>query len=375
MKHLFLKIIFSLLFLFVQVQNVGAQISDSMEESQAEITSSRENAITRAISEVSPAVAGINVTAIQEYVTSPFFNDPFWNMLFPEQIHRQRVKSLGSGVVISADGYIVTNAHVVEGGEEIVVTLMGGKEYKATVVGVDNVSDIALLKIKGDNFAYARLGSSAEVIIGEWVVALGNPFGLFNVNYKPTATIGIVSSKSLNFGKQQSGRIYQDMIQTDASINTGNSGGPLVNADAEVIGINTFIFTSNVYSEGSVGVGFAIPVDRVKTIVAELKQYGKIDRRFRTGLSVQNIDRFLAQYLNLKSTNGVIVTEVERGSSAARAGIKIGDVITAVNGKSVATDEDIIKEIQEKFLKAGDMITLTVIRGSQSYDMKLELEK
>jgi serine protease Do len=375
MKHLFLKIIFSLLFLFVQVQNVGAQISDSMEESQAEITSSRENAITRAISEVSPAVAGINVTAIQEYVTSPFFNDPFWNMLFPEQIHRQRVKSLGSGVVISADGYIVTNAHVVEGGEEIVVTLMGGKEYKATVVGVDNVSDIALLKIKGDNFAYARLGSSAEVIIGEWVVALGNPFGLFNVNYKPTATIGIVSSKSLNFGKQQSGRIYQDMIQTDASINTGNSGGPLVNADAEVIGINTFIFTSNVYSEGSVGVGFAIPVDRVKTIVAELKQYGKIDRRFRTGLSVQNIDRFLAQYLNLKSTNGVIVTEVERGSSAARAGSKIGDVITAVNGKSVATDEDIIKEIQEKFLKAGDMITLTVIRGSQSYDMKLELEK
>ncbi len=378
MNYFYQKIGLLIISLFVLVQSIDAQASDSMRESltpQAEIANSRENAITRAIREVSPAVAGINVTAIQEYVTSPFFDDPFWNMLFPEQIHRRRVKSLGSGVVISADGDIVTNAHVVEGAEEIVVILMGGKEYQATVVGVDNVSDIALLKIKGENFAYARLGSSVEVIIGEWVVALGNPFGLFNVNYKPTATIGIVSSKSLNFGKQQSGRIYQDMIQTDASINTGNSGGPLVNADAEVIGINTFIFTSNVYSEGSVGVGFAVPVDRVKTIIAELKRYGKIDRRFRTGLSVQNIDRFLAQYLNLKSANGVIVTEVERGSSAARAGIKIGDVIVAVNGKSIATDEDIIKEIQEKFLKAGDIILLTIMRGSQSFDIKLELEK
>jgi serine protease Do len=378
MNYFYQKIGLLIVSLFVLVQSIDAQASDSMREAltpQAEIANSRENAITRAIREVSPAVAGINVTAIQEYVTSPFFDDPFWNMLFPEQIHRRRVKSLGSGVVISADGDIVTNAHVVEGAEEIVVILMGGKEYQATVVGVDNVSDIALLKIKGDNFAYARLGSSAEVIIGEWVVALGNPFGLFNVNYKPTATIGIVSSKSLNFGKQQSGRIYQDMIQTDASINTGNSGGPLVNANAEVIGINTFIFTSNVYSEGSVGVGFAIPVDRVKTIIAELKRYGKIDRRFRTGLSVQNIDRFLAQYLNLKSANGVIVTEVERGSSAARSGIKIGDVIVAVNGKSITTDEDIIKEIQEKFLKAGDIILLTIMRGSQALDIKLELEK
>lgn len=378
MKYFNQKISPLIVLLFVLATGIATQTGDLIRElptPQAEIAGSRENAITRAISEVSPTVAGINVTAIQEYVTSPFFNDPFWNMLFPEQIHRRRVKSIGSGVVISEDGYVVTNAHVVEGAEEIVLTLMGGKEYKATIVGTDNVSDIALLKIKGENFPYARLGSSAAVIIGEWVVALGNPFGLFNVNYKPTATVGIVSGKNLDFGKQQSGRIYQDMIQTDASINTGNSGGPLVNADAEVIGINTFIFTSSAYSEGSVGVGFAIPIDRVKTIIAELKRYGKIDRHFRTGLSVQNIDRFLAQYLNLKSTNGVIVTEIERGSSAARAGIKIGDVITAVNGKSVTTDADIIKEIQEKFLKAGDIVTLTIRRGAQILKLELELEK
>lgn len=345
------------------------------EDRQKEISNSRETAITRAIQEVSPAVAGINVTAIQEYATSPFFNDPLWSMLFPEQIHRRRVKSLGSGVVISRDGYVVTNAHVVEGAEEIVVTLMGGQELKAKIVGVDNASDIALLKIKGKDFAYAKMGSSEEVLIGEWVIALGNPFGLFSINYKPTATIGIVSGKDLDFGKQKSGRIYQNMIQTDASINMGNSGGPLVNANAEVIGINTFIFTGGSYSEGSVGVGFAIPIDRVKTIIEELKRYGKIDRTFRTGLSVQNIDRFLAQYLKLKSTTGVIVTEVKRGSSAYRAGIKVGDVITRVNNKIIHTDADIIKEIQEKFLKAGDIITLTITRRSQTFDVNLELTK
>jgi serine protease Do len=136
-----------------------------------------------------------------------------------------------------------------------------GKEYTATLVGADNVSDIALLKINGKSFPYAKMGSSADVMIGEWVIALGNPFGLFSINYKPTATIGIVSGTHLDFGRQQSGRIYQDMIQTDAAINTGNSGGPLVNALGEVIGINTFIFTGSQYSEGSIGIGFVIPVD------------------------------------------------------------------------------------------------------------------
>ncbi len=338
---------------------------------QAEINTSRQNAITQVIKEVSPAVAGINVTAIQEYVTRPFFNDPLWNMLFPEQIYKRRVKSLGSGVVISSDGHVVTNAHVVEGAEEIIVTLIGGKEYKAKLVGSDQVSDIALLKLKGKNFSYARMGSSDDIIIGEWVVALGNPFGLFNVNYKPTATVGIVSGCDLDFGRQQSGRIYQDMIQTDASINTGNSGGPLVNSSCEVIGINTFIFTGSNYSEGSIGIGFAIPIDRVKSIVSELKKHGKVDR---TGLSVQNIDNFLARYLGLPSTSGVIVTEVKRGSSAHRARIKVGDVIIKVNDKEIHTDDDIIAEIQGNFLKAGDNIKVFLLRGRKRLEFNLELE-
>lgn len=345
------------------------------EAPQAELTVSRENAITRAVEQVSPAVVGIKVTAIQEYVASPFFNDPLWSMLFPEQIHRRRVKSLGSGVIISADGYIVTNSHVVEGAEKTEITLSGGQKYDAWLIGVDDVSDVALLKIEGSDLPSARLGDSDEVIIGEWVVALGNPFGLFDVNNKPTATVGIVSGRDLNFGRQRSGRVYQDMIQTDASINTGNSGGPLVNAAGEVIGINTFIYTGSAYSEGSIGVGFAIPINRVKMVVTELQRHGKVDRTFRTGLAVQNIDPFLARYLNLSSTDGVIVTEVERGSSAEKAGIRVGDVITGVNGQPIRTDRDIIRAIQEKFLKAGDVIELQVRRGKQLLNIQLTLEK
>ncbi len=362
------------LLLFSGIFLIGFQLIAADTTVQQEIASSRRTAITQAIEKVSPAIAGINVTAIQEYVTSPFFDDPLWNMLFPDQIHRRKVKSLGSGVVISSDGYVVTNAHVVESATEIVVTLIGGKEYTATLVGADNVSDIALLKINGKSFPYAKMGSSADVMIGEWVIALGNPFGLFSINYKPTATIGIVSGTHLDFGRQQSGRIYQDMIQTDAAINTGNSGGPLVNALGEVIGINTFIFTGSQYSEGSIGIGFAIPVDRVKNIVADLKKYGKIDRSVNIGWELQNVDRFLARYLNLPSNTGVIVTRVESNSSADRAGFKVGDVITAINNKKIASQEELYLIIQESFLKTGDKFRVKYLRGNREMEAQVSLE-
>lgn len=342
--------------------------------SQDEISNSRRNAITYAIEKVAPAVAGINVTSIQQYISRPMFNDPLWNFLFPDQIIKRKVKGLGSGVVISADGYVVTNSHVVEGAEEIVVTLTGGKDYNARLVGLDRVSDIALLELKGKNFDYAILGTSKDIIIGEWVVALGNPFGLFDISHKPTATIGIVSTIDLDFGRQQSGRVYQDMIQTDASINSGNSGGPLVNSEGKVIGINTFIFTGSSYSDGSIGIGFAIPIDRVKLIVSEIKKYGKIDRSFKTGLAVQNIDNFLARYLALPTRTGVIITEIERGSAAKRAGLKVGDVIIKANDREVKTDNDIIAEIQENFLRSGDKIMLLVLRESRKLEFELTLE-
>jgi len=369
--------------LFYRVFFVGLFLTSSLllgqdTDLQGRITTSRKNAITHAIENVSPAVAGINVTAIQEYVSRPrslfWENDPLYRMLFPEETYRRRVKSLGSGVVISKDGYVITNAHVVEGAEKIIVTLTGGEEHEAELVGADQQTDVALLKISGKVFAYAEMGNSDEIITGEWVIALGNPFGLFDVNYKPTATIGIVSGMDLDFGRQENGRIYQDMIQTDASINTGNSGGPLVNANGEVIGVNTFIFTGGGQSEGSVGIGFAIPINRVKTIIAELEQKGEIDRSWKTGIEVQNVDQFLARYLGLPSTDGVIVTEVERSSAAQKAGIKVGDVILQVNNRKVTIFTDIRDEIQENFLKAGDVIKLYIQRGKDKIVLELKLE-
>ncbi|MFQ6618778.1 MAG: S1C family serine protease, partial [Fidelibacterota bacterium] len=243
------------------------------------------------------------------------------------------------------------------------------------VVGQDQVSDIALLKLDGKDFPYAVLGNSDKIIIGEWVVALGNPFGLFNMKNKPTPTIGIVSGVDLDFGVQEGGRVYQDMIQTDAAINTGNSGGPLVNILGEVIGINTFIFTSSQYSTGSIGIGFAIPINRAKNIVEELRKYGKIDRSFWTGLEVQNVNTLIAKYFNLKVTHGVIITDIDQDSPAQKAGLMIGDVIVEVNGRKVKSNNDIFRIIEEDFLKAGDMLTLKIVRGGETKMVSMRLGK
>lgn len=347
----------------------------SKTELQREILKSRENAITRAIEKVSPTVAGISATVVREYVRTPFFRDPLWRMLFPEQIYRQKIKNLGSGFLISSDGYVLTNSHVIEEADEISVSLSDGNTYAAEVVGQDQVSDIALLKLDGKDFPYAVLGNSDKIIIGEWVVALGNPFGLFNMKNKPTPTIGIVSGVDLDFGVQEGGRVYQDMIQTDAAINTGNSGGPLVNILGEVIGINTFIFTSSQYSTGSIGIGFAIPINRAKNIVEELRKYGKIDRSFWTGLEVQNVNTLIAKYFNLKVTHGVIITDIDQDSPAQKAGLMIGDVIVEVNGRKVKSNNDIFRIIEEDFLKAGDMLTLKIVRGGETKMVSMRLGK
>ena len=159
--------------------------------------------------------------------------------MFPREIYP--MKSSGSGVVISPDGFVMTNHHVIANADKVTVTLSGGDEYEAEIIGSDETSDLALLKLAGSNFPFAQLGSSDDLIIGEWVIALGNPFELFTVSNKPSASAGIISATNMDFGMQKSGKVFQDMIQTDAAINPGNSGGPLVNALGEVIGINTFI--------------------------------------------------------------------------------------------------------------------------------------
>ena len=174
-----------------------------------DITGSRETAITKAIQNVGPSVASINVIQIKEYFRNPLFADPFFQFLFPEQPGRHQIKSLGSGVIIGPDGYIITNQHVIENAVEIIVTLPGGEEYDAEIIGHDKITDIAVLKIDGKDLPSANLGDSEDLIIGEWVIALGNPFGLFDVNKQPTATVGIISAINLNFGLEQTGRVYQ----------------------------------------------------------------------------------------------------------------------------------------------------------------------
>ena len=332
----------------------------------------RNTNVTEAISKVSNAVVGINITQIKNKNNNLYFNP--WNNLF-QQNKKYKVQSSGSGVLISADGYIVTNAHVIEDSYEISVILMGGNEYKASVVGVDYPTDIALLKIDGLDLQYADLGDSDNLILGEWVIALGNPLGLFTVSDKATATIGILSGMNMNFGLKESGRGYQNMIQTDAAINSGNSGGPLININGKVIGINTFIMTGSGYSSGSIGIGFAIPINLVKEIIKELKRFGKVERNFQTGISVQPVDRFIKQYLRLPSNNGVIITDIEINSSGYNADLKIGDIILRVENKIVNNRTEILRIISESLKKTGDYIQLTIWRDGKEMDIKILLSE
>ena len=343
---------------------------------QDSIYDSRHSAITRAIEKVSPAVASINVVRLREYTTNSLFDDPFFRQLFPYELHRERVKSTGSGVVISPDGYVITNHHVLENAEEIVVTLPGGKEYSADIIGKDKVTDLSLIKLDGSNFPYAELGDSDDLIIGEWVVALGNPFGLFDVNDEPTATAGIISAVNMDFGTMESsGRVYQDMIQTDAAINPGNSGGPLVNSVGEVIAINTFIFSGSNYSEGSIGIGFAIPIKKAQAIAAELQNYGKIDRTYSTGIQVQPMNERIANYLKIPFSNGAIVVDVDRNSAAENAGLRSADIIVSVNSIKINSALDIKDVIITNDLRSGDKLRLRIFRDGKYQNVILKLAR
>ena len=342
---------------------------------QEELFQSRENALTRAIKFVSPAVASINVVQLKEVNRPSPFYDPFFQHFFPYELHRQRVKSSGSGVVISPDGYVLTNYHVVENALEIIVTLPGGEEYEASVIGSDGTTDVALLQLEGKIFPYAVLGDSDDLIIGEWVVAIGNPYGLFDVNDQPTATAGIISAVNMNFGQQKSGQIFENMIQTDAAINPGNSGGPLVNSSGEVVGINTFIFTGSNISQGSIGIGFAIPINKAKEIAEELKTKGFIDRSYITGLQVQSLNQRIIRYLDIPVKSGVIIVEIEKGSPADKAQLKLGDIILSVNGIGVKSAEDIKEIILSQDIRSGDKIQINIYRNRKEKLVKLKLGK
>lgn len=334
----------------------------------------RRNAIVRAIEATNPAVVSISVTLVEEYYVSL---DPFWESFFPElrQRVREPVSRIGSGVIVTRQGHILTNEHVIEKAKarKIVVNLQDGRQFEVKNIERDVHSvpelDIAVLRIDGDGLPFARLGNSDEAIIGEWAIAIGCPFGLF-IREHPSVTVGVISATHRDFRTQQA-KVYRDMIQTDASINQGNSGGPLVIASGEVIGINTFIISSD-RGGGSVGIGFALPINKARKVLDEVTLHGKI-RDAWSGISIHEVNASLAQYFDLPRAEGVIITDVKKGSPGDKAGLKPGDLIMKIDGKVVQNAE----ETTAAFAGAsvGDVYRLTVVREGKEREMKLRLEE
>jgi serine protease Do len=352
--------------------------SQDLDKANDNISYGRHNAITRAVEKISPAVVSVSVLEVREYVQrSPFqHSDPFFREFFPELFkdrrYQEEVQNLGTGFIISRDGYILSNDHVVGDATEIVVTMAGGVEAKAKLVGRDPSLDISLIKVDTDDLKPALIGNSDNIILGEWAIAVGNPFGLFEYNNKSTVTVGVISAIGRDFGEVED-RIYQNMIQTDASINHGNSGGPLCNALGEVIGMNTFIYTGSRYDQGSVGIGFAIPINRIKGLLDELKSGKMIDRDFWIGIKVQNLSDVISRKMGYEGTDGVLIRHIDRRSPAENAGLKLGDIVLKMQGKKIKDEKDVENIVFSTNLKVGDELTLKVWRDGKIYDVTMNL--
>jgi len=341
---------------------------------QDEISNTRQNAITRSVAKTSPAVVGINVTELRQYrdpVSRFFGDDPFFRQFFGDRTYTQEVKGLGSGFLVSPDGYIVTNDHVAGNASEITVTLTGGKRLKALLVGTDAATDITLLKVEGTELPFVPLGNSEDIVVGEWAIAFGNPFGMFEINDKPTVTVGVISSLGMNLGRIGQ-HFYKDMIETDAAINGGNSGGPLVNSQGEVVGVNTLIYTAG-QSSTFVGYGFAIPINKVKKIVAELKRKGKVVRDIWAGFEAQQVDVRIARYFGMTQVEGIIISEIQAKSPADKAGLKVGDILVEVNKEKVNSEEDFNSVLVDA--NAGDVLKIRLYREKKTLNIQLTLEK
>lgn len=346
--------------------------ADQKFQAQQGIENSRRTIITETVKKVSPAVVGITVKEIRQVAyRTPFGDDPFFRRFFGDHVFNKEFTGLGSGAIISPDGYILTNDHVAGSADEITVTLSNGKHYPAKRIGTDITTDICLLKIDAKNLPYIPFGNSDDILIGEWVIALGNPFGLFEISDKASVTVGVISATGMNLTPVEN-RYYLEMIQTDASINQGNSGGPLVNSIGQLIGMNTLIFTAE-GSSGNVGIGFAIPVNKLQKVIKELKKNGVFERNFWTGLRIHSIDEGIAKYYKLDDTKGVIITDIVKNSPASKAGLQVGDIIREVDGFKINNYET-LKGILQNY-KTGEKITLTVLRNNENINIKMNLER
>lgn len=328
----------------------------------------RLNAITRAVEFASPAVVSINV--IKTIQTVDPFSDPFYRFFYGRQrsrVRERQIQNIGSGFVISPDGYIVTNDHVAGEATAITVALPDGRTYEAVLIGADPTSDLSLIKIDTeDPLPFLRFSSSGNPIVGEWSIALGNPFGLFEAS-DPTVTVGVVSATGRDLQPLE-GRAYRDMIQTDAAINRGNSGGPLLNALGEVIGVNTAIVTQ---SGGSVGIGFAVPADKAVRILNELRENGFVDRSYFIGLRGQNMTARIARRLNMSQSVGVLVESVDPNSPAETAGFKPWDIIVSVASEEVDSQPEFAARLYD--FRPGDTVEVGVIRKGRPVTLMMEL--
>ncbi|HET6347894.1 MAG TPA: trypsin-like peptidase domain-containing protein [Candidatus Krumholzibacteria bacterium] len=330
------------------------------------ITDDRRNAIVRATAQVAPAVISIN--AYYTVHTRPVY-DLWFNRWYPSRAIPQAV--LGSGIIIDKHGYAFTNFHVVKQAERIQVTTSKGETYNAKLVGTAPSYDLALLKIDGDNFDTAPLGNSDELLVGEWAIAIGSPFGFQLADVQPTVTVGVISALHRDIKQDpESEQIFNDMIQTDAAINPGNSGGPLVNAHGEVIGINTLIFTGGQGTDTNIGLGFAIPINRARFVMDEIREHGHV-RNVWLGLTAEDITPEVQSALDLPSSTGVVVKGIEDGGPAALAGLKPGDQIMAINGVSVRSREEANRVIFGSAV--GQTIEITVNRKDKLMKFKVTL--
>jgi Do/DeqQ family serine protease len=304
------------------------------------------------VREVTPAVVNVAVESRQSVESNPLFRDPQFRKFFniPDQPTERRVMAAGSGVIIDAkNGYVMTNNHVVDKADKIVITLKDGRSFTGKLVGTDPGTDIAVVKIPAEDLVALPLGDSGKLEVGDYVVAVGNPFGLGQ-----TVTSGIISALGRSGLKIEG---YEDFIQTDASINPGNSGGALVNLRGELVGINTAILAP---SGGNVGIGFAVPIRMAHVVADQLIAYGKVQRG-RVGVQIQDVTPDIANAMGLDKVGGALIARVEPDSPADKAGLKQGDNVTAVDGERVRNSADLRNHVG--LLRVGQKVELTYRRG------------
>ena len=311
-----------------------------------------------------PAVVNISTSTNIRVSENPLMQDPFFREFFnvPEQLQRQQKNSLGSGVIIdSSQGLVLTNNHVIDKADKIMVTLHDGRQLNAELIGTDPASDIAIIRVPGNNLTQLPIADSSQLKVGDFVVAIGSPFGL-----SQTVTSGIVSA----LGRSGLGiEKFENFIQTDASINPGNSGGALVNLRGELIGMNTAILAPN---GGNVGIGFAIPTNMIMTIKESLVKHGEV-RRGLLGVTTQDLTPELVSAFNLENKQGAAISRIENNSPAAKAGLEPGDIIVAANGKAVKNSQDINNIIG--LLQIGDKVSIEFFRGNEKKEVTTMIGK